>query len=80
MKYQGVILNLHDFYGTVVVKGNTFSKVTFKYNNCEEVYNSPLEYDSSNLWGTPSVLQAKTLIYINVRTSPLEIYGNTFSN
>ena len=80
MMYQGIILNLSNFYGNIVVKGNTFTGLKFKYNNWEEVYNSGTSFDSDNVWGSPTILQAKTLIYVKVNSGQLEIYSNTFEN
>ena len=75
MMFQGIILNLSNFYGNIVVKGNTFTGLKFKYNNWEEVYNSGTTYDSDNIWGSPIILQAKTLIYVKVNSGQLEIYS-----
>ena len=80
MMYQGIILNLSNFYGNIVVKGNTFTGLKFKYNNWEEVYNSGTSYDSDNIWGSLTILQAKSLIYVKVNSGQLEIYSNTFKN
>ena len=33
MLYQGIILNLAKFYGTVVLKGNTFSRISFYFDS-----------------------------------------------
>lgn len=35
MRYQGMILNLKDFGGSVVVKNNNFNELQFQYNNCK---------------------------------------------
>ena len=80
MKYQGLILNLNSFYGTIAFYNNQVINMKFAYNNWEEVYNSASTLDSADIWGTPTILQAKTMIYINVKSSAIEIYGNTFSN
>ena len=79
MKYQGIILNLSNFYGNIVLSGNRFLSLTFKYENCEEVYN-PSSQDSNSIFGTPSVLQVKSLIYLNSKSEFIEIFNNTFSN
>ena len=79
MLNQGIILNLINFYGTVSLNGNTFNGVTFKYNNWEEIYNSGTTLDTSNIWGTLEISQIKTLVFINVKSSSIEIYGNTFT-
>ena len=76
---QGIILNLNNFYGNIVLKSNTFSGLTFKYNNWEEIYNTGSSFEQDNIWGSPTILQAKALIYINVNSGQLEIYGNTFT-
>ena len=80
MMFQGIILNLSNFYGNIVIKSNTFTGLKFKYNNWEEVYNPGTTYDPDNIWGSPTILQAKTLIYVNVNSGQLEIYSNTFEN
>ena len=80
MKYQGIILNLSNFYGTVAFSNNQMQYMRFAYATCEDIYISQATADSADLWGTPSILQAKTLIYINVKYSSVEIDGNTFSN
>ena len=80
MKYQGLILNLSNFYGIVTFSNNQVLNLKFVYNNWEEVYNNATTLDSADIWGTPTILQAKTLIYINVKNSPIEIFGNTFNN
>ena len=80
MRFQGIILNLSDFFGTISLSNNQFQLLRFSYNNCEEIYNTPSDPDASDIWGSPSILQAKTLIYIKIRTSEVEIYGNTFNN
>ena len=80
MMFQGIILNLRNFYGDIVVKNSTFTGLKFKYNNWEEVYNSGTTYDSDNIWGSPTILQAKTLIYVSLNSGQLEIYNNTFKN
>ena len=79
MLYQGIILNLVNFYGTVALNKNTFSEVTFKYNNWEEIYNTGTTTTTSNIWGTGSTAQIKALIFINAKSSSIEIYGNTFT-
>ena len=81
MKYQGIILNLLNFYGNIVLNNNIYSGLVFKYNNWEEVYNSP-EYqtNSFSIFGSPSVLQVKTLIYLNAKSDSIEIYNNIFKN
>ena len=63
MLYQGIILNLVNFYGTVALNGNTFSEVTFKYNNWEEIYNADTTTTSS-IWGTGTIAQIKALVFI----------------
>ena len=80
MMFQGIILNLSNFYGNIIIKSNTFTGLKFKYNNWEEIYNSGTTYDSDNIWGSSDILQAKTLIYIKVNSGQLEIYSNTFEN
>ena len=80
MMFQGIILNLSNFYGNIVVKSNTFTGLKFKYNNWEEVYNPGTNYESDNIWGSPTILQSKTLIYVKVNSGQLEIYSNTFEN
>ena len=79
MMNQGIILNLNNFYGNIVLKSNTFSGLKFKYKNWEEIYNTGTQFDQDNIWGEPKILQAKALIYINVNSGQLEIYGNTFT-
>ena len=74
MLYQGIILCLANFYGTIAMNGNIFTGVTFKYDNWEEKYNTGTTLDSSNIWGTASVSQIKTLIYINAKSSSVELY------
>ena len=81
MVYQGIILNLVNFYGPVVVNNNTFSSLQFKYKSCEDIYsnNTVLDYDS--IWGYyESILQAKTLIYILAKGRDVEIFGNSFTS
>ena len=80
MKYQGIILNLSNFYGTVSFSNNKMQYMKFAFETCEDIYIAQTSTDSADIWGTPSRLQAKTLIYINVKYSLVEIYGNTFTN
>ena len=80
MMFQGIILNLSNFYGNIVFQSNTFTNLKFKYKNWEEVYNSDANIDSDIIWGSPTILQAKTLIYVKVNNVQLEIFNNTFEN
>ena len=80
MKYQGLIINLNDFFGPVAFYSNHIINMRFSYTNWEEVYNNASQIDPANIWGNPSILQAKSLIYINVKLSDIEIYSNIFSN
>lgn len=80
MKYQGVVLNLNQFYGDIALWGNQFIGLTFKYNNCEEVYNPQPTSNPDSIFGDPAVLQLKTLIYIAAKSESIEIFNNSFSH
>ena len=81
MKYQGVILNLADFYGRVVLQGNTFTGIKFGYQRCE-LYNLVSATKTNTLWEDSSseYHHVHSLIYINVKSSEIEIYENTFTS
>ena len=64
MLYQGIIMNLANFYGAVTLNGNTFSGVTFKYNNWEEINFPDSIIDPNNIWRYGTTAQIKALIYI----------------
>ena len=78
MAFQGIILNLIYFYGNVAINKNSFSGLKFKYNNWEEQQNSGTTLDTNNIWGTPTVTQQKSALIINVKSSYIEIYDNSF--
>ena len=81
MVYQGIIVNLANFYGSVTLNNNTFSSLQFKYSNCEDIYTSNTNLDSDQIWGEiETILQAKTLIFVQVRTGQIEIFGNSFTS
>lgn len=81
MVYQGIIVNLANFYGSVTLNNNTFSSLQFKYSNCEDIYTSNTNLDSDQIWGEiETILQAKTLIFVQVRTGQVEIFGNSFTS
>ena len=65
MLNQGIILSLVNFYGTVALNGNTFSGVTFKYNNWEEINSADLNVNSNNIWGYGTTAQIKALIWLS---------------
>ena len=75
---QGIILNLVNFYGTIMIKNNTFNSLQFKFQNCGIVNINDTNY-SSYLWNIVDVMQGKTLFYYN-GTSTLQFVNNTFSN
>ena len=77
MRYQGIILNLEEFFGPVSVKGNTFDGLTFKFVNWE-IREQQNDNSQGTLGGDAS--QTKALIYISVRNSPIEIFDNTFTD
>lgn len=33
MRYQGIILNLKEFYGDILIKDNEFKSIQFKYES-----------------------------------------------
>ena len=80
MVYQGLILNLVDFQGNIYLNGNTFTSVQFKYSTCEDKYTSGTSYEADTIFNTGTILQAKTLIYVNVKNQHVEITDNTFTS
>ena len=85
MVQQGKILSLQNFYGNVVLKGNTFTGVVFKWQKWEILnQNTPINDVSDSIFSPSSTssnqYQAKSLININVRNSAVEIYENTFTS
>ena len=81
MRQQGLIFNLDSFYGKVHFYDNTIDSLKFKYGACEEYYNDEVTFDGDEMWDdNRDVLQAKGLIYMNVLSGEVEIYGNSFSN
>ena len=83
MKYRGIILNLRNYYGNIAISGNTFNRILFKFQSWENIYNRQQQNDVDYIWQNnngSTILQAKTLIYINVKSGDTEINGNTFSN
>ena len=80
MRFQGIILSLSNFYGTLSISGNRFVNLKFAFNNCEVKWNSDSVRSSDDIWGSSKILQAKTIIYVNVKSSSVEVFENTFSN
>ena len=79
MGFQGIIMNLINFYGNVAVYNNSFLSLQFKYNNWEETSNVATTLDANNIWGTPSISQQKSIMNINIKSAVTEIYGNSFT-
>ena len=78
MGFQGIILNLINFYGNIAAYSNSFLNLQFKYNNWEEINNASTILDANNIWGTPSISQQKSIMNINVKSAITEIYNNSF--
>ena len=78
MRFQGIILNLINFYGNIAVFNNSFLNLQFKYNSWEEGDNAETTLDVNNIWGTPSIDQQKSIMNINVKSAVTEIYDNSF--
>ena len=86
MIHQGKILNLEEFYGPIVLKGNTFTTIKVKWEKWETLDGSPSNNNGiEDSFFLPTsfeevIDQAKTLVYINVKDAALEIHDNTFTN
>ena len=83
MLYQGLILSLVDYMGSVLIKDNTFNDLKFKFANCE-LLNDPSEarYDTNTIWKFEDVttgFQMKALLIIDIKSEKIEIAGNTFT-
>jgi predicted outer membrane repeat protein len=77
MKYQGIILNLEKFYGDILIKGNTFDGLQFKYANWEVTQGSNT-FNASSLWGQDDVTQLKALFKIDLYSN-VQFVSNTFN-
>jgi hypothetical protein len=69
MRYQGIIFNLKNFFGDIMVKNNTFDSLQFKFASCS-IVNTQNTIDSSYLWTNGNIFQGKTLFY---HSNPLNI-------
>lgn len=78
MKYQGMIMTLSGFRGSILIKENTFNSLQFKYERCSIAQSTYSEAPQS-LWAGLEVYQAKTLFKIDLY-GPVEIVGNTFNS
>ena len=77
MRMQGIILNLVNFYGDIMIKGNTFDSLQFKFENCGIANYNSTDY-SNYVWNQSDVAQGKTLFYYN-GTSNIQFVNNIFS-
>ena len=78
MGTQGIIIDLSSFYGNVAINDNSFTELKFKYDNWEESNNNQTTLDPNNIWGSPAIVQQKTIINILIKSSLIEIYNNSF--
>ena len=78
MKYQGIILNLSSFKGTVFVKSNSFNSLQFKYSHCNIEATAPTAVTTS-LWNTLEAYQNKGLFFIKAYEN-VQIISNTFTS
>lgn len=77
MKYQGLILSMTSFPGEILINGNTFENLRFKYPSCHisHIVNQAIYFTTT--WNG-NVHQVKTLIRIEAHSNVL-IQGNTFT-
>ena len=76
MKYQGIILSLTNFYGDIVISGNTFQQIRFVYPHCSLTTQTSNSF-SETPWNTINVEQVKSLIRVEVHSNIL-IKNNRF--
>jgi hypothetical protein len=65
MRYRGVILNIKSFFGPIILSGNTFTRISFKYSSWEDIYRTQSD-NTQFLWQENNAVQIKSLIFIEV--------------
>ena len=79
MRYQGIILNLKNFYGDILIKNNTFDSLQFKFQDwsIKSIENTS-NTTSSYLWSSGDVIQAKSLFFYKGKSN-IQFVQNTFT-